>query len=64
MKTIIVPIDFSDESLTGLNLAFMLAEKTGEECLQFAFREFCSSNDKQSNYSCFIISQFSPGNNG
>ena len=29
MKTIIVPIDFSDESLTGLNLAFMLAEKTG-----------------------------------
>ena len=29
MKTIIVPIDFSDESLTGLNLAFMLANKTG-----------------------------------
>jgi nucleotide-binding universal stress UspA family protein len=29
MKTIIVPIDFSDESLTGLNLALMLAEKTG-----------------------------------
>ena len=29
MKTIIVPLDFSDESLTGLNLAFMLANKTG-----------------------------------
>jgi nucleotide-binding universal stress UspA family protein len=29
MKTIIVPIDFSDESLTGLNLALMLANKTG-----------------------------------
>jgi hypothetical protein len=24
MKTIIVPIDFSEESLTGLNLALML----------------------------------------
>jgi len=29
MKTIIVPLDFSDESLTGLNLALMLAAKTG-----------------------------------
>ena len=29
LKTIIVPIDFSDESLTGLNLALMLANKTG-----------------------------------
>lgn len=29
MKTIIVPLDFSDESLTGLNLAMMLADKTG-----------------------------------
>ena len=29
MKTIIVPLDFSDESLTGLNLALMLAGKTG-----------------------------------
>ena len=29
MKTIIVPIDFSEESLTGLNLALMLAAKTG-----------------------------------
>jgi len=29
MKTIIVPLDFSDESLTGLNLAMMLANKTG-----------------------------------
>jgi len=29
MKTIIVPLDFSDESLTGLNLALMLANKTG-----------------------------------
>jgi nucleotide-binding universal stress UspA family protein len=29
MKTIIVPIDFSDESLTGLNLSLMLASKTG-----------------------------------
>ena len=28
-KTIIVPLDFSDESLTGLNLALMLAAKTG-----------------------------------
>jgi nucleotide-binding universal stress UspA family protein len=28
MKTIIVPLDFSDESLTGLNLALMLANKT------------------------------------
>ena len=28
MKTIIVPIDFSAESLNGLNLALMLAEKT------------------------------------
>ena len=29
MKTIIVPLDLSDESLTGLNLALMLANKTG-----------------------------------
>ena len=29
MKTIIVPIDLSDESLNGLNLALMLANKTG-----------------------------------
>jgi nucleotide-binding universal stress UspA family protein len=29
MKTIIVPLDFSDESLTGLNMALMLASKTG-----------------------------------
>jgi nucleotide-binding universal stress UspA family protein len=29
MKTIIVPLDFSDESLTGLNLSLMLASKTG-----------------------------------
>jgi len=29
MKTIIVPLDFSDESLTGLNMSMMLAEKTG-----------------------------------
>jgi nucleotide-binding universal stress UspA family protein len=29
MKTIIVPMDFSEESLTGLNLALMLAAKTG-----------------------------------
>ena len=29
MKTIIVPLDFSDESLTGLDLSLMLAEKTG-----------------------------------
>lgn len=28
MKTIIVPIDFSTESLTGLNLSLMLAGKT------------------------------------
>jgi nucleotide-binding universal stress UspA family protein len=29
MKTLIVPLDFSDESLTGLNLSIMLADKTG-----------------------------------
>jgi len=29
MKTIIVPLDFSNESLTGLNLSLMLANKTG-----------------------------------
>jgi nucleotide-binding universal stress UspA family protein len=29
MKTIIVPLDFSDESLTGLDLSLMLAKKTG-----------------------------------
>jgi nucleotide-binding universal stress UspA family protein len=29
MKTIIVPLDFSEESLNGLNLALMLAAKTG-----------------------------------
>jgi nucleotide-binding universal stress UspA family protein len=29
MKTIIVPLDFSDESLTGLDLALILAGKTG-----------------------------------
>ncbi len=29
MKTIIVPLDLSDESLNGLNLAVMLATKTG-----------------------------------
>ncbi|MGD0754325.1 MAG: universal stress protein [Bacteroidales bacterium] len=29
MKTIIVPLDFSNESLDGLNMALMLAKKTG-----------------------------------
>jgi len=29
MKTIIVPLDFSNESLIGLNLAIMMANKTG-----------------------------------
>jgi nucleotide-binding universal stress UspA family protein len=29
MKTIIVPLDFSTESLTGLNMSLMLADKTG-----------------------------------
>jgi nucleotide-binding universal stress UspA family protein len=29
MKTIIVPLDFSNESLTGLDLSIMLANKTG-----------------------------------
>ena len=33
MKTIIVPIDLSDESLNGLNLAMMLASKTGANIL-------------------------------
>ncbi len=31
MKKIIVPLDFSDESLTGLNMSMFLAEKTGAE---------------------------------
>ena len=31
MKTIIVPLDFSEESLTGLNLSLMLAKKTGAD---------------------------------
>lgn len=29
MKTIIVPLDFSEESMAGLDLSFMLAKKTG-----------------------------------
>lgn len=29
MKTIIVPLDFSNESLSDLDLALMLAAKTG-----------------------------------
>lgn len=29
MKTIIVPVDFSDESYIGLDLSVMLAAKTG-----------------------------------
>jgi nucleotide-binding universal stress UspA family protein len=33
MKTIIVPIDLSDESLNGLNLALMMANKTGANIL-------------------------------
>jgi nucleotide-binding universal stress UspA family protein len=36
MKTIIVPIDFSDESLDGLNMAMMLAKKTGAN-IQMAY---------------------------
>ncbi len=31
MKTIIVPLDFSKESLTGLNYSLMLANKTGAD---------------------------------
>ena len=31
MKTIIVPLDFSSESLSGLNMAIMLAGKTGAD---------------------------------
>jgi nucleotide-binding universal stress UspA family protein len=33
MKTIIVPLDLSDESLDGLNLAIMMATKTGANIL-------------------------------
>jgi nucleotide-binding universal stress UspA family protein len=33
MKTIIVPLDLSDESLNGLNLAMMMASKTGADIL-------------------------------
>ena len=33
MKTIIVPLDLSDESLDGLNLAMMMASKTGADIL-------------------------------
>jgi nucleotide-binding universal stress UspA family protein len=33
MKTIIVPVDLSDESLNGLNLALMMATKTGANIL-------------------------------
>jgi nucleotide-binding universal stress UspA family protein len=33
MKTIIVPLDFSEESLTGLNMALKLAGKTGADIL-------------------------------
>jgi nucleotide-binding universal stress UspA family protein len=33
MKTIIVPLDLSDESLNGLNLAMMMATKTGADIL-------------------------------
>jgi nucleotide-binding universal stress UspA family protein len=33
MKTIIVPMDLSDESLNGLNLALMIATKTGANIL-------------------------------
>ena len=33
MKTIIVPLDLSDESLNGLNLAIVLAAKTGADIL-------------------------------
>ncbi len=33
MKTIIVPLDFSEESFNGLNLAVMLAKKTGSGIL-------------------------------
>src|SRR5664280_414538 len=33
MKTIIVPLDLSDESLNGLNLAMMMATKTGANIL-------------------------------
>jgi len=33
MKTIIVPLDLSDESLNGLNLAMMMAAKTGANIL-------------------------------
>src|SRR5665647_509339 len=33
MKTIIVPLDLSDESLNGLNLAMMMATKTGANVL-------------------------------
>lgn len=29
MKTIIVPLDFSEEALNGLNLSLVLANKTG-----------------------------------
>lgn len=33
MKTIIVPLDLSDESLNGLNLAIMMAAKTGSNVI-------------------------------
>jgi nucleotide-binding universal stress UspA family protein len=33
MKTIIVPLDLSDESLNGLNLAMILANKTGADII-------------------------------
>jgi nucleotide-binding universal stress UspA family protein len=45
MKTIIVPIDFSRESLTGLNLAIMIANKTGANILMIHVVEKKKSSD-------------------
>ena len=39
MKTIIVPLGFSNESLGGLNMALMLAKKTGANVQMICYQK-------------------------
>ncbi len=47
MKTIIVPLDFSNESLTGLNLSLMMAKKTGANIQMIHVIDMKTDADKE-----------------
>jgi len=54
MKTIIVPLDFSNESLLGLDQSMMLAQKTGANILMVHVLELKAGTDITLDYAASV----------